>query len=241
MAVELAANLAGRRDGRKGCLIDLNLADGAAPAYLGVPANMKLDPSVAGPDRIDASLLEVFATPVCEGLDLLASPRDPRAFDIIQSATVMRLLDVAAHKYDWIIIDLPRHRRDWTLDVLSGCDEILIISELTVPALLAARRLSEELEGDLPGQAQPGVVLNRMSSRLLGPAPTVAEAQKALNRKVTGVITSDWESAAKAVNLGGPILHHQPRSKIVRDVGKLVDQLLADKVVEPDTGLRIAG
>jgi pilus assembly protein CpaE len=85
------------------------------------------------------------------------------------------------------------------------------------------------------------VVLNRLSGRMIGPSPTVGEAQRALSRKAVGAITSDWESAARAVNLGGPILHRQPRSKIVRDVRALVAQLTGQKAVEGDSALRIVG
>ena len=225
IAVETAAALAAQRDGRRGCLIDLNLADGAAPAYLGVTANMKLAAASLSPDRIDTALLDAFCTPVNDSLDLLANPRAPDAFETVTPAAVMRLLEVAAAKYDWIIIDLPRHRRAWTLDVLAGCDEILIVSELTVPALLAARGLAQEIEDEMPGHTSPGIILNRMSGRLLGPAPSVDEAQKALKRKALATVTSDWESAANAVNLGGPILQHRPRSKIVRDIAGLVRRL----------------
>jgi pilus assembly protein CpaE len=34
--------------------------------------------------------------------------------------------------------------------VISGSDELLIVSELTVPALLAARALASEIRMDLP-------------------------------------------------------------------------------------------
>ena len=79
------------------------------------------------------------------------------------------------------------------------------LSELTVPALIAARNLSQELEAELSDRPAPHIVLNRMSNRLLGPAPTLREAQRALKREALATLTSDWESAAKSVNLGGPI------------------------------------
>jgi len=127
--------------------------------------------------------------------------------------------------YDWIVIDLPRHQQPWTLDVLAGSDEVLVVSELTVPALLSARALAAEVEAELTGGAQPRIILNRLASRVFGPAPSLAEAEKALQRKADGGITSDWEAAAASVNLGGSISHHRPRSKIVRDIGVLVDRL----------------
>src|SRR5579864_6881212 len=136
------------------------------------------------------------------------------------------MLEVACQVYDWIVIDLPRHHQPWTLDVLSGSDEVLVVSELTVPALLAARALASEVEAELPQGAQPRIILNRLANRVFGPAPSLAEAEKALQRKADGGITSDWEAAAASVNLGGSISHHRPRSKIVRDIGVIVERLL---------------
>lgn len=239
VAVEIGAALAARGGGRGGCIIDLNLADGAAAAYLGVPANIRLEEAAAGPARIDGALLDTFCTPVCEGLDLLANPRAPEAFETATPQTVMRILEMAAQKYDWLIIDMPRHRRSWTLDVLHGCDEVVIISELTVPALIAARNLSQELEAELSDRPAPHIVLNRMSNRLLGPAPTLREAQRALKREALATLTSDWESAAKSVNLGGPILHRQPRSRIVKDIAELIGRLESGKSRDEEPGLRI--
>jgi len=241
VAIEIAAALAARDQPGRGCLIDLNLADGAAADYLGVRANMRLDEAADSPDRIDQALLDAYCTPAFAGVDLLAGPRSSKAHEIVTPHAVMRVLEVAAQKYDWIIIDMPRHRRAWTLDVLSGCDEILVVSELTVPALLAARDLCLELEEELPDRLAPGIVLNRMSSRVMGPAPTLGEAQKALKRNAIGSITSDWESAARAVNLGGPILHRHPRSKIVRDIRNLVSELMARAAGAADGDLRVAG
>jgi pilus assembly protein CpaE len=226
LAIELAAILA-KRASQPGsvALVDLNLAYGVAHAYLGAPANMRLAEASATPERIDAAILDAFAVRVECGFDLLASPRDPMAFDKIAPAAVLRVLEMACQTYDGVIVDLPRLRHPWTLDVLAGSDEVLIVSELTVPALLQARAFAQEIETEVPGGRRPRLILNRMSSRAFGPAPSRAEAEKALGRKVDGAITSDWEAAACSVNLGGPISQHRPRSKIVKDVEGMVDRL----------------
>ncbi|HUO11562.1 MAG TPA: hypothetical protein VMU37_02290, partial [Caulobacteraceae bacterium] len=177
------------------------------------------------PERIDAALLSAFASHVAPNFDLLAAPRDPKAFAKVGQMAVCRVLEVACQVYDWIVIDAPRHQQPWSLDVLSGSDEVLVVSELTVPALLSARSLATEIETELPELNPPRIILNRLASRVFGPAPSLAEAEKALQRKADGGITSDWEAAAASVNLGGSISHHRPRSKIVRDVGVLVDKL----------------
>ncbi len=228
LAVEIASALAAKSSKERGvCLVDLNLADGAAAAYLGAAAAMSVAQLGPVAERMDGALLAAFATPAAKGLDILACPRDPLAFDQISREAVLRILEIACEAYDHVIVDVPRHRRSWTLDVLGGSDEVLVVSELTVPALLAARAFSEELERAMPGSPRPRVVLNRVASRMFGPAPSTAEAERALERKADGGVSSDWEAAAASVNLGGAIRQHRPKSKIVRDVQALVDRLMA--------------
>ena len=225
LAIEMATTLAGRTFGDRVGLFDLNLADGAASAYLGAAPNMHLADASATPDRIDAAILDTFSLRVAGGFDLFACPRDPDAFAKVTPAAVCRLLEVACQNYDWLIIDMPRHRQSWTADVLAGSDELIVVSELTVPALLAARALTGEIEAEVGDDARARVVLNRMAARMMGPAPSRAEAEKALGRKVDGMITSDWEAAACSANLGGSISQHRPRPKIVKDVAALVEGL----------------
>jgi pilus assembly protein CpaE len=227
LAIEVAATLAARTLGDRVALFDLNLADGSASAYLGAAPNMHLADASSAPDRIDSALLDAYSLRAPGGFDLFACPRDPYAFAKITPGAVCRLLEVACQAYDWIVIDMPRHRHSWTIDVLAGSDEILIVSEPTVPALLAARALTAEIEGEIEDVQTPRIILNRMASRMFGPAPSRGEAEKALGRKVEGMITSDWEAAACSANLGGPIGQHRPRSKIVKDVVGLVEGLLA--------------
>ncbi|ATQ44550.1 AAA family ATPase [Caulobacter mirabilis] len=227
IAIEIASALAVRHPGsRRVCLIDLNLVDGSVAAYLGASANMMLGKASQAPERIDPAVLDAFASSAPGGFDLLAAERDPTAFDTTSADAVLRILEVACQVYDVVVVDLPRHRRAWTLEAISGADELLVVSELTVPALLAARSLAAEIETDLPDGPPPQVVLNRLAKRVFGPAPSMGEAEKALQRKAAGGVTSDWEAAAASANLGGPISQHRPKSRIVKDVGDLVDRLL---------------
>ena len=226
IAIEVASALAGQSGkDRAVCLIDLNLADGAMAAYLGCTPTTRLADFGQAPERIDASMIHALVTPVSKGLDLIASVRDATAFDTVGREAVLRMLEVACECYEWVILDVPRHRRAWTLEALSGCDEVMVISELTVPALLAARAYSDEIEDGLGTGLRPRIVLNRLASRMFGPAPSMTEAEKALQRKAEAGISSDWEAAAASANLGGPISQHRPKSKIVKDVQTLVERL----------------
>ncbi|HEV2365602.1 MAG TPA: hypothetical protein VGS12_15535 [Caulobacteraceae bacterium] len=226
LAVEIAASLA--RGGQSGrvALVDLNLSGGAAAAYLGVAANMNLADESLDPERIDGSLLDAFAAKAACGVFLLAPPRDPKAFVRVAPATVLRVLDAACQAYGAVVIDLPRRLEPWTPDVLAGADEALVVSELTVPALIAARELADEIEAELQPR-RVRIILNRLSTRMFGLAPSMGEAEKALQRKAEAAVTSDWEAAAACANLGGAIGQLRPRSKIVRDVDALAERLLS--------------
>jgi pilus assembly protein CpaE len=226
IAMEVAHALAARSGKERSvCLVDLNLADGACAAYLGAEPNMRLADFSQSPERIDASMLQAFVSPVSKTLHLMAAVRDPNAFDAVSREAVLRLLEVACECYEWVVLDLPRHRRSWSLEALSGCDEIMVISELTVPALLAARAYSDEIEESLGTGLRPRIVLNRLASRVFGPAPSMAEAERALQRKAEAGVSSDWEAAAASANLGGPISQHRPKSKIVKDIQLMVERL----------------
>lgn len=235
LAAEIASALRAQRPTeRRVCLVDLNLADGAAAAYLGAEANMLLS-QIAAPDRIDNSVLSAFLSHTSDGFDLLAAPRDFNAFRNVAPGVVNRILEVACQAYDWVVVDLPRHHQPWTLDVIAGSDELLLISELTVPALLAARAHAIEIETQ--GGPQPRIVLNRVATRMFSTTPSVSEAQKALGRRAEAGIASDWEAAAASVNLGGVVRRHRPRSKIVRDVDLLVARLVAESA-QPAASVR---
>jgi pilus assembly protein CpaE len=241
VAVEIATALAARSGKDKSvCLIDLNLADGAAAAYLGAQPAMQLGEFTGAPERIDASVLQALVTPVSKQLDLLAGPRDPEAFSTISREAVLRVLEVACETYAWVVLDVPRHRRGWTLEALAGSDEVLVVSELTVPALLAARALAEEMEGALRDQKRPRIVLNRLASRMFGPAPSMGEAERALQRKADAGVSSDWEAAAASVNLGGPIAQHRPKSKIVKDIAALVERFAGEALPKAATPKKAA-
>ncbi len=228
LAIEIAHALAQRATRERSvCLADLNLADGAAAAYLGAKPTTRLADFGQAAERIDAAMLQAFVTPVSRGLDLMAGVRDAAAFETVGREAILKMLEVACEGYDHVILDLPRHRRPWTLEALAGCDEVLVVSELTVPALLAARAYADEIEAALDGALKPRIVLNRLSSRMFGSAPSMNEAEKALQRKADAGVSSDWEAAAASVNLGGPIAQHRPKSKIVKDVETLVDRLAA--------------
>ena len=82
------------------------------------------------------------------------------------------------------------------------------------------------------GNGKAKLVLNRMFPKKRFRAEfAVDKAEKAIDRKIDATITSDWDAARTAVNLGKPVADVKPKSALVEDVSKLVDVLLAENAV----------
>ncbi len=231
LAVETAYQLSQAEDKPRVCLIDMNFFDGSCAQYLNCEPNLTLSALATSPDRIDTVLLKALTTTHKAGLDLLAAPRtaDPDAFP--SRHAVLRCLEVACENYDYVIVDMPRWPMPWTKDIVEGADETLLISELTVPALNAARDWIIDFDADvLPGTTRIKPVLNRRQKSLFSSSVSIEQAGKAIQQKVFGSVHSDWPAAMAAVNLGQPASVAKPNSIITKDVAAMIDTL------RPSTG-----
>ena len=136
---------------------------------------------------------------------------------------ILRLLDTVCAVYSHVIVDMPRQRRAWSKPILAGVDEVLVVSEFTVPSLHAAADMTREVDALRMDAPTSRLVLNRMSD---GKREfSVQRASKAIERDIGAVIRSDWKSAREAVNLGMPVAQVKPKSTLVKDVMTLLKQL----------------
>ena len=231
MAIESAFAIAEKVRGAKVCLVDLNLADGMTSSFLEAVPKLDLPALSAAPERLDARLLAAWCYEHPDGVSVITAPRNPDADALGSEAAILRLLDVACAEFQYVFVDMPRHMMSWTKPVLGAVDEAIIVSELTVPSLHAAADMAREvdiLRGDA-GKAK--LVLNRMFPKKRFRAEfAVDKAEKAIDRKIDATITSDWDAARTAVNLGKPIADVKPKSALVADVASFVDFLLPEGV-----------
>ena len=229
LAIETAFALVQSPAGSRVCLVDFNLADAMTPAFLDGEAKLDLPAICANPERIDPTLLRVYTWEHAKGVHLIAAPRQGDADARANCDALLRLLDVACSSFDHVIVDLPRHKCAWTDPIQSAADEMVIVSELTVPSLHAAADLCRDIDKlrDRPCR----LALNRMfAKRRHRHSFPVDKAERAIHRKIDHTIRSDWDSARAAVNLGMPIAQVKSKSPIVSDVSAMVEALLAGEV-----------
>lgn len=223
LAIELACATAMRDPDNSVCVVDLNLADGMVSAYLEGEQKLDLVGLAEAPDRLDDTLLSAYCWQHETGVTLISAGRNPDVHEITNADMILRLLDTACAVYSHVIVDMPRERRSWTKPILAGVDEVLVISEFTVPSLHAAADMTREIDALREQTSQSRLVLNRMSD---GKREfSVQRAGKAIDREIGAVIRSDWKSAREAVNLGMPVSRVKPKSNLVKDVMTLLKQL----------------
>ncbi|MEL7129674.1 MAG: hypothetical protein AAGK23_09010 [Pseudomonadota bacterium] len=229
LAIELACATASRDPENTVCLVDLNLADGMLASYLEGSPKLDLIGLSDAPERLDPTLLGAYAWEHETGVTLISAPRNPDIHDIAGADLILRLLDTVCAVYSHVIVDMPRTRQAWSKPILSGVDEVLVVSEFTVPSLHAAADMTREVDALRPDETVSRLVLNRMSDSKT--EFSVSRASKAIEREIGAVIRSDWKSARAAVNLGMPIQSVKPKSKMVKDVMtllKLIDPALTE-------------
>lgn len=237
LAIESAFAFARVSGPGKVCLVDLNLADGMTTSFLEAVPKLDLAALAAAPERLDQRLLAAWCWQHERGVSIIASARNPDADTLASESAILRLLDVACSTFPIVILDMPRHRMPWTQPVLSAVDEAIIVSELTVPSLHAAADMCRDIDVLRGDRSKARLVLNRMfQKKRFRTEFAIDKAEQAIDRKIDATITSDWDAARTAVNLGKPIADVKPKSPVVGDVASLVrrfapEDLVADSVV----------
>lgn len=223
LAIESAFALSRKVGPGQVCLVDLNLADGMTASFLEAVPKLDLPALSNAPERLDARLLAAWCWQHEEGVSIVASPRNPEADALASEAAVLRLLDVACAAFPYVILDMPRHMMPWTKSVLKAVDQAVIVSELTVPSLHAAADMCRDIDALRGEGSKARLVLNRMFQKKQFRAGfPVDTAEKAIERKIDVTVTSDWDAARTAVNLGKPIAIVKPKSALVKDVDAMV-------------------
>lgn len=232
LVIESAFALARLVGPGKVCLVDLNLADGMSASLLEAVPKLDLQALSAAPERLDARLLAAWCWQHEDGVSIIASPRNPEADALASAAAILRLLDVTCAAFPFVILDMPRHMMPWTKSVMAAVDQAVIVSQLTVPSLHAAADMCRDVDVLRGDASKARLVLNRtlQKKQFLAGVP-VGQAEKAIDRRIDVTVTSDWDAARTAVNLGKPIASVKPKSPLVIDVDGMVRKFVPDGMI----------
>jgi pilus assembly protein CpaE len=222
LAIQTALTMMAGKDKTTACLVDLDFQNGSCAFHLDVEALLDLDAIGPNPQRLDAQLFEVMLSPHPSGMMVLAAPNRPAETRVPDAAVVMRLLDLAASRFDYVVIDLPRTWFTWTDALIAGCNKVFVVTETTVPGLKLASNLANAMVAKLGADLKPRIIVNRFEQRMFGAGLRKADLEAALKERFAGTVSNNYKLVREAIDRGVPIDAIEKGSNVVSDLRRVV-------------------
>jgi pilus assembly protein CpaE len=204
-ATTLVANLglALRAAQRTTALVDLDVHGADLAMFLNLAPAYSLRDIVANYRRLDPVFLQGTMMRHRSGLSLLAAappvPSEPPL--VLSGEQTLRLLELVDAAHEVTVVDTTAVPTDAVRAALSCADRILLVTELTLPALRACVRAVEWLREDGVDVSETvEVVVNKYANRSWEVAP--AEASKTLRLPIRALVPRDEAAVYTAVNSG---------------------------------------
>jgi pilus assembly protein CpaE len=157
------------------------------------------------------------------GLELLAAARHSVPFETMTPDLAEAILRCAAQDRSYVLVELPRLACRWTASVLAASDLVILVTQLTVPALRQARRELNALSATTAGEV--AVLVNRYERRWWRNRVRLREAEQALGRSVDFMVANDYRTVSEALNTGKPLTELRRGARVSRDIVQLAERL----------------
>lgn len=228
-ATTVAVNLADQLLARKGrfrkeagnsvAILDLDIQFGAVGDFLDVDRQSGLMQMASGGVMPDQMWVEQSLAETSGGLSVMAAPPEFVPLDSINEGQVKALIETLRRMHDFVVVDLPRALVGWIEPVISTADEIIIVTDTTVPSVRATRRLMDFYLADNPG-LKIEVVINHEKKPMLQGAHH-KEAASVLETRFEHWLPHDPKAARTGVDFGKPLSEVAGRSDLARAIGNL--------------------
>jgi pilus assembly protein CpaE len=167
---------------------------------------------------MDETLSASYITPHSTKLSLLAAPREADSADDIEPEHVFEALERLREAYDYVVLD-PQHTFDAiTLAALDQADDIVLVLTLDIPSIRSAQRALEIFDRLGYPRKKVSIIVNRWSKQI---DLDLQQVERFLKEKVTGFVTSDYQTAVTSINLGQPLVQSEPSSKISIEIKRI--------------------
>jgi pilus assembly protein CpaE len=173
------------------------------------------------------------------GTAVLAQPEDLNKLEIVSPAQTGGMIDALSASFEAVVIDAPHTFDEVSLELFDRSTSILVVLELSVPGIRAARRALEVFER-LHYTAVPErvkLIVNRYSrSRGL---ISLDQLTDALQSRAYHTIENDYQRVFTSVNAGRPLCLDDPNAPAARDITALAGKLINREAPEAQlTGAR---
>jgi len=235
-ATTVAVNLANALVGKSGlfrkvqprsvALVDLDVQFGSVGALLDLPEQDTLHQLALDGIVPDAALLSQAMPVLANGMSVLPAPSKFMPLESLQPAQVAAILETLQARNDFVVVDLPLAVGSWMEPVVRRADELIIVTDTSVPAVRHCRRLIEFLTADNPSLTVR-IVINHETPGLFR-SSVQKEVQKALDQKLDFWLPHDPRAARLTADRGKPLSEVAPRSPLAKAIARLAQRTIAD-------------
>ena len=188
--------------------------------------------------EIDRTVLENALEDLACNVSILTRP-EVELVEEVDVDSVEQMFRIMAQMFPFVVVDLPRYFSPPALVTLDGADQVLIITQLTIPHIRNATRIYEYLLRMGADESCVEVVLNRSNANFERITPE--EVEKHFKRPIFASIPNDYKRIGASRDLGHPICTDSPNSPArlaIRDMAKiLASEHLGEESVRTNAGL----
>ena len=118
-----------------------------------------------------------------------------------------------------------------TLAALDQADDIILVLTLDIPSIRSAQRALEIFDRLGYQRRKVRIVVNRWSKQI---DLDLQQVERFLKEKVTGFVSSDYQTAVTSINLGQPLVQSEPSSKIATEIKRITTTITGAAVAVAD-------
>lgn len=232
VAVNLAAAIARQHPTRRVALADYVVVGGDVRVVLDLKPAYDVGDLVMKVDRIDGDLLFSLLTQGPGGIWTLPSSDNPEVLELIDANTAATIMSQLRTHFGYLVVDTEHYLSERTLAALDAADRIVLVTQLSVPALRSAQRTLQLFDRLGYPQQKVMVIVNRADAE----SPlSVRDAESVLGREIVWRLPNDFRACAEATTKGVPLIDYEPNSALARSYINLAAKLTGSSIDDGKT------
>ncbi|MBM4283639.1 MAG: hypothetical protein FJ128_00100 [Deltaproteobacteria bacterium] len=231
IATNLAVAMAERQPGRV-VLVDLARPFPNVGQFLDLKSPHSIMDLVDKVDRLDSVFLGKILQNHPRNLTVLLGygGLSLNAHPLLEPDILDKIFHSLKASFDWIVVDLGHWLDSLYLKVVEEADQILLVTELSVPDLQNLKKIHGYFQHWQIDPAKIRLVVNRYSkSFTLG----LRDLEGVFQKPADFALPSDYANLIEAINQGAPLAEVAPRSKLWRELQGVAESVIRSRQVGP--------
>ncbi len=212
-------------------LVDGSLPFGDVAVILNMNPKAKTIGDLVGSfDAMDTEVLESVLVTHSTGIKVLLAPPTPEAAELVQPASMKRVLELLRQNYAFVVVDTWPSYTEIVLTMLDTSDVVLVPMTLEITSLKNVRVFMEIATKLGYDDVKVQLVANRNDS---SGGIKASDVEASLGRKIPHTVVSDGRALVLAVNRGVPFVISHRDSQVSKDIFEMARRLSGTAVAQP--------